>query len=207
MRSTTRLAIHVSLFFLILSVVLFGIPGSVAGQQKEAQKPKVGSEQPLQDIRKTETAATKRLAHPGEPVPGAEIYVELQNGQSLRATGVTDSNGDCVLKFKNVKKGNHTAKVFAVIGDKYFKHKGQLLKGKTDHLGTYHFRLTSTSGKNSKSHEFEMVAGKVLGQPKSMRTGGPYSQSLSNIEDNVAIVVHVALTAVNDYPITVEVKK
>ena len=122
------------------------------------------------------------FAAAGEPVPGAEIYIELEPYDQPVGHGITDAAGKYL--FKPQKTGIHCITI--AIPRAFLKANAK----KTYHLGTYHFRAYVKSGNRTTSHQFTVPAKALSDNPKSvLKDGGPFSESLSNIEDGIVIVV------------------
>lgn len=108
-------------------------------------------------------------AAPGEPVPGAEILIEQEPDTVARV--MTDSNGAGTFALPASGKVKITVKLAA-------KPIGQLKK-KAPQAEKVQLILRVTGGKKTTEHSADVR----LANPSEV-TAGPFSQSLSNIEDN-----------------------
>ena len=130
-------------------------------------KPNVVTAAPVCNI-KLVTMAT--ASAPGEPVPGAEILIEQGNDQARIAHVTTDSKG--------------CASFVPVAGNAKFTVKwapAQIakLKQAAPQAEKVQMVLQVTVGKRTVEHKAD-----VMLKGASTNSSGPFSQSLSNIEDN-----------------------
>lgn len=140
---------------------------------------------------------------PGEPVPGAEIYVELENKSKI-AGNHTDGKGiaSSAITLKgdfwkgkspsSEKNGNF----FVKIPDKFFKEFSAKHNNEYQ-TGTFNFIMKITIGTKKIEKKFSLTIASVkdFGQPIT-RTSGPFSESLSNIEDGSAMSAQLILESI-----------
>ena len=152
---------------LVLGAVM---AAAVCAAQAPAGKPKpnVVPAAPVCNV-KLVTMATATA--PGEPVPGAEILVEQGNDQARVAHITTDSNG--CASFVPTAPG--TVKFTVKWGPAQIGK----LKQAAPQAEKVQMVLQVTLGKKTVEHKAD-----VMLKGTSTNTSGPFSQSLSNIEDN-----------------------
>jgi hypothetical protein len=117
----------------------------------------------------------------GEPVPGAEVFVELEpDDQPIHTT--TNQNG--IVELKCSKKTG--LKIWIKkINEKEISKIIQKKGLKLDNIKDFTFNIT-TYINNKKDKEFTFKKEFADFQSKSMT--GPYGNSLSNIEDNIIVI-------------------
>lgn len=124
----------------------------------------------------------------GEPIPGAEIYVELEPDDEPIAFGQTGEDG--TFHFSPTRVGRY--KFYFIMREDIIKPKVERIK-KTDHLGTYHFKVSLQNGRRSAELNFAGKKATAISNHSSTMKGlmktvsGPYSESLSNIEDPIVV--------------------
>ena len=108
---------------------------------------------------------------PGEPVPGAEILIEQGNAEARVAHVTTDSNG--CASFVPTAPGNVKFTV------KWAPAQITKLRQAAPQAEKVQMVLKVTVGKKTTEHKAE-----VMLKGASTNSSGPFSQALSNIEDN-----------------------
>ncbi len=122
----------------------------------------------------------------GEPIPGAEIYVELEDDSPITAT--TSEKG--TFTFEGLKPGNY--QVIVRLPEKSiesYTNKEAIKNPNITKSGYYHKKGQYFLSKNRglfliELEDYKKVNDKTIMVSSNAMTGGPYSQSLSNIEDN-----------------------
>ena len=124
----------------------------------------------------------------GEPVPGAEVFVELEPDDAPVAHFVTNAAG--VVTGEITLKAPVRKNTILKISIKYPKGVWKPLAtkfNKASLVGTYSFRRTlKVGGKSLEGKMTTQISTPEDTQAKSAVASGPYSESLSNIEDNLA---------------------
>lgn len=161
----------------------------------------------------------KSQAAMGEPVPGAEVYIELEPDDQPIANGPTNTEGE-FSGFIPINPPPAPApkgiKIFIKFPEKTWKYLATKAK-KTDHLGTYHFKMVTTvaNKKYEKAIEFNIKTPQDI-KRLSMNRSGPYAGSLSNIEEGstkslpqkstrkIPIRIRITCTGINNYGINDE---
>jgi len=154
------------MFGVVLSVTLCMGHGA-AGQSKA--RPSAAAKPNCQLLLVTQPTATA----PGEPVPGAEILVEQGSAErKVQTTVTTDSRGAAAFRLSEIVG---TVKLTVKLGAGPI---GQLKK-RSPKAEKARVVLQVTAGKTVLEHPAEVSLTST-----SEVTAGPFSQSLSNIEDN-----------------------
>ena len=150
MKSRSRLAIQISVICFLMTLFLLSPPALLVAQEKTTapKKPVVGTEQPQKDDRKPEKATPRALSKPGEPVPGAEIYVELENDEPIAVVrGITSDKGAWNFRIKH--QGTYKLVIDLSRKDKSYFPKGfKSLWVKLDKGGKGPVTFGTKTGKN-----------------------------------------------------------
>jgi len=140
----------------------------------------------------------------GEPVPGAEIYVELEpDDEPIAYQGrsgnrsvmpanyskgylITDTNGTVTINYKNKKKITLKTIKFnqGILNDKINKNEQFKKAG----LNDLQISITMKFDKNPNPIK---IAELSMNQLRAQ--SGPYSQSVSNLDDNIIIKIELGL--------------
>lgn len=113
----------------------------------------------------------------GEPVPGAEILVEQEPDDVPISSGVTDQNGSFSFSFPQGMKipKNPTIKIKIKLPEN--------IPGLPKNVTSVPCKLTIIAGGKTYLKQITVSTAKSM--------SGPFSQSLSNIEDNGIIVIKI----------------